>query len=307
MIKDLDDTIEDLLVEDGGISRDVADIRFDIPNREWSSGISRPTLNCYLFDIRENLDLRQQGRMLEAKNGREAVRRQPALWFSLTYLITAWTRAVEDEHHLLWQTLLTLARFNALPAERLKGSLGQHEAPIYAAVARPDSVLKSPGEFWTALENQLKPSLSYTLTLSVDRAALAAGPPVSSLLLRMWHSAQPGERAAAQPPPGQELQQRLWIGGVVRDQAGAPVPDALVRVEGQPHQAVTDGGGFYRLGALAPSRYTLVASYAGVVERREVLVGLADSAGGENTTVVRAPFDIRLAAPESGTEATHRR
>jgi hypothetical protein len=270
MIKDLDDTIEGILIEDGGFQRDVVDIRFETPNREWSAGISRPTLNCYLFDIRENLELRQQGRQVEARDSHEAVRRQPALWFSFTYLITAWTRAVEDEHHLLWQALLTLARFNALPSERLKGGLSQNGAPIYTAVARPDSVLKSPGEFWTALENQLKPSLSYTVTLRVERETALAISTVSSILLRVQRVDQANGLTAGEP--AESYAEVNSFGGVVRADDGTPIADAVVKVEGRKAQVRTDAEGRFRMRGLAPGNYTLLAEHSMGTGRREVRI-----------------------------------
>lgn len=179
MLSALDQTIRQILLHEGRLDPREVDISFEIPRREWSAGISRPTLNCYLFDIRENLDLRQQGWQVE-QQGERKVRRQAPLRFDLTYLITAWTRVVEDEHRLLWHTLQTLARFPTLPEQHFQGALQAHEQPIYASTARPDGVLKSPSEFWAALENVLKPSLSLVLSLALDRDVLASGPLVLS-------------------------------------------------------------------------------------------------------------------------------
>lgn len=293
MITEIDKTIEVVLIEEGGFERGVVDVRFETPNREWSSRISVPTLNCYLFDIRENLEMRQQGRQLEAKDQGELLRRQPALWFNLTYLITAWTQAIEDEHLLLWQALLALSRYRALPQERLSEGLQQRDLPIYTAVARPDSVLKSPGEFWAALENQLKPSLSYTLTFSIDREQLLQVAPVSSVLLGVQQAAQRNGRAVAPATPAER--RRQWIGGVVRDYAGRPVPEAVVRVEELGLQAATDDAGQYRLGSFAPGSYQLVASYAQVSERRPIT--LADAATAQGA----APsFDITFSQQWDG-------
>lgn len=287
MINAVDKTIEAILVEEGGFEHGVVDIRFETPNREWSSRISVPTLNCYLFDIRENLSLRQQGRQLEPKEPGELLRRQPALWFDLTYLITAWTQAIEDEHMLLWQALLTLAQHRALPPERLAEGLRGRAAPIYTSVARPDSVLKSPGEFWSALENQLKPSISYTLTLSVEREQLLQVTPVSSVLFGVqWAGSRNGRAVPAGAP---ERRRRAWIAGVVRDEAGQTVPGAAVQVEGLAMQALSDDEGRYRLGALMPGSYTLVASSAGAIGRRAITLGDAPAAGDGP-----AAFDLAL-------------
>lgn len=181
MLHELDESIRRLLVEEGRLDPAEVDVSFDLPNRDWSKGISKPTVNCYLFDIRENRELRHGGAFVErpsAKGAPGAARRRPPMFVALTYLVTAWTRAVEDEHRLLFHALATLMRFGVIPAEHLHGALREHALPVHAHVAQPDGVLKSPGEFWTALENHLKPSLGYVVTLALDHDRLPAGPPV---------------------------------------------------------------------------------------------------------------------------------
>ena len=58
MISDLNETIKQLLIKKGAFDPAEVDISFDTPNREWSSSISKPTVNAYLYDIRENHQLR---------------------------------------------------------------------------------------------------------------------------------------------------------------------------------------------------------------------------------------------------------
>ncbi|GAB4163444.1 MAG: hypothetical protein Fur005_23010 [Roseiflexaceae bacterium] len=249
MIHELDETIREILTKGGGLNPAEVDISFEIPNREWSTGISKPTLNCYLFDIRENRELRQYG-MEAVGTGSGAqtrfARTRPSLRFDLTYLVTAWTRAVEDEHRLLWHALQTLTRFETLPQEYLQGNLREVESPISARTALPESVLKSPGEFWTALENQIKPSLSYVITLMMSREQLPAGPPVLTSTLRF-------------PWPGGVDLRPSWFGGVVRDKQGQPIPYAQVQVEGTGTQGTTDAQGRFRLRVPRPGTYTLIA------------------------------------------------
>jgi hypothetical protein len=58
MINDLDETIKQLLTKKGAFDPAEIDIVFDMPDREWSASISKPTVNVYLYDIHENRDLR---------------------------------------------------------------------------------------------------------------------------------------------------------------------------------------------------------------------------------------------------------
>lgn len=197
MLNDLDETIKQVLIRTGGGDFDPAqvDISFDLPNREWSAGVQRPTINCYLFDIRERLSLP------------DTIRHESLAFYDISYLITAWTRAVEDEHYLLWRVLTTLLRYpvlnkrniyldddhmdNLLGISRaidftrlrlvdcLQGSLQMYaeqedDLPIYTSIGQIKGILNQPGELWTALENQLKPSLTYTVTLGFDQVPFNA-------------------------------------------------------------------------------------------------------------------------------------
>lgn len=182
MISDLDETIRRLLIDRAGLDPAEIDIRFEIPDRDWAASISRPTINCYLFDIHENRQLRAAGVWAE-REGRTARVRKPPWRINLSYLITAWTKAVEDEHRLLWQVLLTLAQFSELPRDLLQGPLANIELEIPTSVAQPDGgPLRSPGEFWSALENKLKPSVNYVITLPLEVDAPALTPFVLSPL-----------------------------------------------------------------------------------------------------------------------------
>lgn len=266
MFSDLDETIKVLLVKAGGLDQAQIEVSFEIPNREWSAGIARPTINCYLFDIRENRELRQSGMQVERNGDGAPARRRAPLRLDMTYLITAWTRAVEDEHRLLWHALQTLMRFATLPEEHLQGALRGHGLPLHARLAQSDGVLKSPGEFWTALENQLKPSLSYTVTLAVDRAAIAAGPPVLTAFTGLRQIG-----AAGGPGDGE-----VRLGGVAQTPAGVPVAGAEVFVEGHGRPALTGDDGRFTLRVPGAGAYTLVARSGGSEVRRSLAVPAPD-------------------------------
>jgi hypothetical protein len=263
MISELDETIRQMMINDGGFDPADIDVSFDIPNREWSATISKPTLNCYLFDIRENREMRQSGMVAERTTGNGQVRRRPPVRLDLTYLLTAWTRAVEDEHRLLWHTLATLMRFPVLPQDRRQGLLREHELPIYTKIAQSDGVLKSPGEFWTALENQLKPSLSYVVTLAIDRDLLVAGPPVLTSSIRF-------------KTPDGASEEWIRFGGTLRDAQGAPLAGEAVAIEGHGAAAQTDDEGRFNLRVPATGRYTLVVGAGATARRHEVDVPQAD-------------------------------
>ena len=73
-----------------------------------------PTIDVYLYDIREDLRRRERGLLNEYDEDQTRIiaRHLPPRHFKLSYLVTAWTQRPEDEHRLLSALLL------ALPAVR---------------------------------------------------------------------------------------------------------------------------------------------------------------------------------------------
>lgn len=277
MLNDLDETIKQLLLRAGGLDPAQVDISFETPNREWSEKLgTRPTLSCYLFDLHERRMLREEGWELEGRGTRASARRPPPLFFEVTYLITAWTRVVEDEHFLLWRALETLMDHPVLDEPDLQGALKEHPWPIVTSVAQQEGVLKSPGEFWTALENQLKPSLSYTVTLGRERQARPTNaPPVLSggLRLRLPETLPGGAFRLAELfrlPAGQAL------AGILVE--ARPFDGATGRAGAPQARATSDADGFVRF-ELPPGRYQLEAELGGAPARRTVIVR-GQAAGG---------------------------
>jgi hypothetical protein len=264
MFSDVDETVRTVLIKEGNLDPTDIDISFEIPNREWSAGISRPTLNCYLFDIRENRDLIQTGLHGAAPNASgAAARRRPPLRLDLTYLITAWTRQVEDEHRLLWHAFSTLFRHQVMPPEHLQGELRDHDLPIYASIAQADTVLKSPGDFWTALENQIKPSLSYVVTLAIERDLILAGPPVATRAMSIARSsaADEAQGSGIARERASVVATAYDIRGEVRDRNGQPLVGVDVRVDGSARAPfTTNHEGMFALRSLPPGPLSLIAA-----------------------------------------------
>ena len=168
MIQDLDDSLKALLVQE--VPLDPADIAitFEMPTHEWSSKLdpNRPTINLYLYDIRENVELRTNERYLTATD--TGHQRQPApTRIDFAYLISVWSKDIADEHRLLGQILSALLRFPELPQGVLQGSMQTQPFPLHAWIARPERV-PNPWDFWGHVENRMKSALSYILTASIQ-------------------------------------------------------------------------------------------------------------------------------------------
>ena len=184
MIHEVDEALRSL-VRSGPLAQDV-EVAFDAPTREWAARRNAPTVNLYLYDIREDLRRRQRGTVDQRDEHRVVVaRRPPARHIKLSYLVTAWTQRPEDEHRLLAELLAALLAHEALPAGVLGPELTAPGFPVPFTVALPPPEDRSFADVWTALGGELKPSLDVVVTaplVAVD-AAPTQRPPEEGVVL----------------------------------------------------------------------------------------------------------------------------
>jgi hypothetical protein len=166
VIQDLDDTMKELLVLKVPVDTSIVDIKFEMPTKEWASGVTRPTINLFLYDVRENHELRSNERYLTRSGGIASEQRAPVR-VDLTYLITVWTTDVSDEHQLLGQVLTTLLRYPFFPDEVLKGAMQTQPRPLQAWIAQPERT-PNAWDFWGSLDGRLKAGISYVVTASLE-------------------------------------------------------------------------------------------------------------------------------------------
>ena len=166
MIDELDEGLRELMIRELPIKNHEVDIAFDQPKRDWSARLSRPTINLYLHDIRENVKLRREQRPYELERNSKAVvqQRQP-MRVDLHYLLTTWAAAPEDEHRLLARVLMTLMRYPEFPGDLLPEGLQDQPIPIPLKVAQSDT-LDKPSDLWSVLDNQQRPGIVLIATLS---------------------------------------------------------------------------------------------------------------------------------------------
>ena len=174
MIKDLDNTIEELLISLAPVGSELsgAAVSFDIPDIEWRNSLGSLTVNCYLYDIHENLELRTYEPLVQRDpNGTHAAKRDTPRRINCAYCITAWSRAqteaVLEEHRVLSQVLQVLLKNPVIPEGVLQGDLVNQHPPYPTVIASSDGMKNNP-EFWGALDQRLKPSLNYIVTLAMQ-------------------------------------------------------------------------------------------------------------------------------------------
>ncbi|WP_405464865.1 DUF4255 domain-containing protein [Streptomyces jietaisiensis] len=212
MIHEVDEVLKDLL-SGGALAGSGVDITLDAPTRDWAARRNAPTINAYLYDIREDVSRRHRGH-ISVRDERNIVvkRRQPPRWFRLSYLVTAWTRRPQDEHRLLSAVLATLLPRELLPPAELPESLRALGLSVPLTVAGIQSEARSLAEIWSALGGELKPSVDLVVTVPFPAVPeYDAGPPVTegaAVRVRELPEAPGAETARDPGTPAEERSHR---------------------------------------------------------------------------------------------------
>lgn len=192
MIVGIDEALRALIRRDVPSGAGV-DVVLDAPTKDWAARRNAPTINLYLYDLREDLRRRERGMVneYEAVIERGVSRRQivgrklPPRWFKLSYLVTAWTQRPEDEHRLLSDLMTCLLRQDNLPADLLVARDGDDlrvpDLAVGLSVGLPPTENRAFADVWTALGGALKPSLDVVVSVPIETGQRQiTGPPVAS-------------------------------------------------------------------------------------------------------------------------------
>ncbi len=271
MIADVDEALRKLLTYEIDIKDNEVDVQFDQPKREWSSRLSKPTLNLFLFDLRENLRLRgaEQYTTINRPDGTSEVRRNPVR-MDLRYLMTAWVKEAEDEHFLLSSALVGLLRNPFLPEHCLSEQLKKQPTPILLEVATfPPEVgpVDKFSEIWGVLDNEMRPGVIATVTISLDPYKPLIYRQVSTREMRFVQ-----DTGIGQPNAGgavKSLSKKYWmVGGILKSEKYDLSTLSVVLVEKQlPLEVKADGR--FSLRKLAEGEYHLDVLYNQKVLKRQ--------------------------------------
>jgi Pvc16 N-terminal domain len=202
VIHEVDEALRRLIRDEALRGSDI-DVVLDAPTREWAARRNAPTVNLYLYDLREDLRKRTRGLLNEYDRGRVVARHLPPRHIKLSYLLTAWTQRAEDEHRLLSALLMTFLRHESVPPSLLTGQLAELGLPVGLTVALPPPEDRSFADVWTALGGELKPSLDVVVIAPVDTGAAyaTAPPPTSGLVVGLAGDEPVGHTPPADPHP----------------------------------------------------------------------------------------------------------
>ncbi len=176
MIGDIDEALRSLIR--GEVGSDV-DVVLDAPTKDWAARRNAPTVDVYLYDIREDLRRRERGWIDVRAEGVVIGRRPAPRFFKLSYLVTAWTQRPEDEHRLLSALLACFVKYEALPSDLVNGPIAATGLSVPMTVGLPPPEDRAFADVWSALGGELKPSLDVVVTAPLDIGVdFPAGPPV---------------------------------------------------------------------------------------------------------------------------------
>lgn len=157
------------------------DVVFEAPTKDWAARRNAPTVNLYLYDIREDVRRRERGWSEHRSADGTVTSRTPApRYFKMSYLVTAWTQRAEDEHRLLDSLLRGFLRYDALPEPLVVGPLAETGLVVPVTVGLPPPEDRAFADVWSALGGELKPSLDVVVSAPVETGVVyPVGPPVT--------------------------------------------------------------------------------------------------------------------------------
>jgi len=244
MFTDVDETLRQILLTDVPVDPSEIDISFERPTREWSSRLSRPTINLFLCDIREHAEVRDQTPMITRGENGAVTTKKRARRIDLNYVVTAWTREAEDEHRILARVLRSMFRQSQVAEERLQGSLVDADYPLMVRVEPPDHYLK-PVDMWGVLDNELHASHTWVATAPLDAFVPVEGTLVRSSELRFGRLDGDGSESF------------LRIGGVVHEEGteDAPLAGVVVKIAGTGFEMTTGDDGRFAFASVLEGDY----------------------------------------------------
>ena len=152
---------------------DAVEVSLEAPNRPWSQGVTKPTINLFLFDVRENL-VRREVMVEPVRDASGAVvgRRPPPTRYDLFYILSCWGTPVELEHQILSAVIASLGTYDKLPDDLFGPDAPPHGCFLSTVAGMKRGMLPMFGG-----ELRMQLDLAVTVPLVAPSVAVA-GPPV---------------------------------------------------------------------------------------------------------------------------------
>jgi len=163
---------------------DVSEVSFAKPTRDWAAGLTRPTINCWFFQVEENVNLRSMEQTLDSPQRKKTLQeskrsekypnevtiakiRYAPRRFDFSYLVTAWSNEPEDEHKLLWRALNLFNQNHVVMTDGLVEDLDNQPYDIPIVVSKTADIGINMTDLWSVLDNYMHPGFIITSTLAL--------------------------------------------------------------------------------------------------------------------------------------------
>lgn len=165
------------------------DVSFAIPDREWSTGLARPTISVYLWDIKRD-DKRNVGGVELVNRGSTKMRRLISPRVRVSYFLSVFTGDQRDEHVLLGRLLQGVMKSREISQDIIPVGLTTPGARIELAIGAGDGNIAR--EFWGGVDGRYRPGIDLQIILPVDTGlGIEAGPPTTGVDIRTSDQRQP--------------------------------------------------------------------------------------------------------------------
>ena len=192
MLVTLNNALEQLIKKNINISN--VTISFAAPDNEFSKSVNSPTINIFLYDIRENLEMRThkniymqpKTQVANTTDRYEATLAPSATYVNFSYIITEWKVGNNQEQDIMSLLLNILLPRPTLIKEFLKDSKLENIKPLPQIQILHPTYLQSLGEFWSAIGGKPKPMIHCTITAPIYPLSIPPVPLIttaSSLLI----------------------------------------------------------------------------------------------------------------------------
>ena len=165
------------------------DVSFAIPDREWSTGLARPTISAYLWDIKRD-DKRNVGGVELVNRGSTKMRRLVSPRVRVSYFLSVFTGDQRDEHVLLGRLLQGVMKSREISQDIIPVGLTTPGARIELSIGAGDGNVAR--EFWSGVDGRYRPGIDLQIILPVDTGlGIEAGPPTTGVDIRTSDQRQP--------------------------------------------------------------------------------------------------------------------
>jgi hypothetical protein len=245
---------------------------FTPPDEDWQTKVEQGAnerLNIYLYEVKENRELRQAEWDTVVLSDQTAILSRPPAYVDCHYLITAWSPAEDseattpilDEHRLLGEAMRVLIR----NPEVVPGDIGIvgggdvfQEARVCLTVAPPEGP-RILNDFWSTMKLPWRPGILLTATAPLDLLQDTQPVPLLTTFI---------QRYGLGDPIG-TVDEFIQIGGwVLRAADDTPIAGATVRRLDSGGavlaEVTTDADGRFSFGGLRRGIVRLQASATGL-------------------------------------------